>query len=523
MMAQQFTHAGLAPGHPGIPAGHPMGMQHPGAPHMGGQPGPGMMQGMHPGVSAPQVTQGPMVTGMPPNAGTPALGPMHNGMAMAHMGPQQAMFQQQHPQMNFAQGMTPQQQQIIAQRRMMAQMQQQGQMPMAMQNAHYNPQQMAQMKAMNMGMHPGMQMNPNHPQMQSMQAQQLNHQQQQLIRNQQAAAAAQQQAQAAAQMHHANQQRAVQAQQMQMSRSQEQTTQPPQPQPTPAPQAQPPPQPPPTTQPQQQPAQPKPQSNQATPASSQAQPPTTQPAKTSEPDEEPQIKQQPDVQANMMMPDMSKQDVTGGQCILKLVMLQDTLANPEQPDDLDYWNNLIAEYFSPFGTLRQQFFSQKRGVKYYGLEYSSIARFYYSFFVAGVRQILLHSFEHNTAKAATGATHISSGKASLTYVFDNDVRITTTGSLKVVFDNMQMIQSLDISCSGWDEYIPWQSLPPPVHVPSPDMKQSPKVTNKQIKKTQGAQAQTKPLSAMINPAQIPRAGVGEWGVPPHIAQFLEVN
>ena len=101
-MAQPFpTHGGMPPGHPGLPHGHPMAGQHPGAPHMGGQPNPGMMHSMHPGVSGPQVT-GPMVTGMPPGAGTVAPGgPVQNAHAMAHLNPgQQPMFQQGHPQMN---------------------------------------------------------------------------------------------------------------------------------------------------------------------------------------------------------------------------------------------------------------------------------------------------------------------------------------------------------------------------------------------------------------------------------------
>jgi hypothetical protein len=56
-----------------VQLGHPIpGGQHPGA-HIGGHPGAGMMQGMHPGVSGPQVI-GPMVTGMPPGPGTPAPG-----------------------------------------------------------------------------------------------------------------------------------------------------------------------------------------------------------------------------------------------------------------------------------------------------------------------------------------------------------------------------------------------------------------------------------------------------------------
>ena len=513
MMAQPFPHhGGIAPGHPGMQAGHPMGMQHPGAAHMGGQPGPGMMQTMHPGVSAPQVTQGPMVTGMPPGAGTPAPGPMHNGMAMAHLGPQQAMFQQNHPQMNFGQGMiTPQQQQFMARQRIMQQMAQGQGMQMGMPNPQgYSQQQLAQMKMGMAGMHPQMQMNPNHPQMQSLQQHQ--HNQNQLIRAQQAQAQAQQHAvqmQAAAQNQRA-------AQQMQISRSQEQASQPPQPQPTPAPQAPAPQPPPPTSQPQpQQLAQPKPQPPQPQPAPQpQQSQPVNQPVKTTEPEEEPQIKQQPDTPANLMMSDIGKQDVIGGQCILRLIMYQDILANPERPFDLDYWEQLVSQFFSPFGSLRQQFFSNRSGGdKSFQLQFPSLARYYHSYFAAGVRQILLHSFEHSQTKTANGGVHITSNNASLTYVFDNDLRVTTSGQLRVLFNDLQQIEHLNISCSGWQEYIPRSQL---LQTSSPEMKQSPKITNKNVKRTQGK------VNGPINTPVIPSSGVGEFGVPNHISQFLEV-
>ncbi|KIW72734.1 hypothetical protein PV04_00910 [Phialophora macrospora] len=512
MMAQPFPHhGGIAPGHPGMPTGHPMGMQHPGAGHMGGQPGPGMMPGMHPGVSAPQVTQGPMVTGMPPGAGTPAPGPMHNGMAMAHLGPQQAMFQQNHPQMNYGQGMiTPQQQQFMARQRMMQQMAQGQGMPMGMPNAQgFNQAQLQQMKMGMAGMHPQMPMNPNHPQMQSLQHQQH---QQQALRAQQAQAHAQQHA---IQMAAAAQNQRAAAQQMQMTRSQEQTTQPPQPQPTPAPQSQPPQQPPPTTQPQQQPAQPKPQPPQvqAAPNSQQNQP-ANPPVKTTEPEEEPQIKQQPDTPANMMMSDLGKQDALGGQCILRLINYQDQLANPERPHDLEYWEHLIAHFFSPFGSLRQQFYSHRSGGdKSFQLQFPSLARYYHSYFAAGVRQILLQSFEHTQTKTGNGGVHITSSNASLTYVFDNDLRVTTSGQLRVLFNDGQFIEHLNISCSGWQEYIPRNAL---LQTSSPEMKQSPKITNKNLKRTQG-----KASGPMMGPV-IPSSGVGEWGVPQHISQFLEI-
>ncbi|KAJ5613128.1 hypothetical protein N7510_006322 [Penicillium lagena] len=93
MMAQPFpAHQGM-PQH-GLPPGHPMAAQHPNA----GHPGPGMVQQMHPGVSAPggpQVSQaGPMMGGMP--TGGTAGGPVPNAHALSHLNPAQAhLFQQQ--------------------------------------------------------------------------------------------------------------------------------------------------------------------------------------------------------------------------------------------------------------------------------------------------------------------------------------------------------------------------------------------------------------------------------------------
>lgn len=92
MMTQPFpAHQGM-PQH-GFPPNHPMAAQHP-----NGHPGAGMVQQMHPGVSAPggpQVSQpGPMMGGMPPGAGTVGPGgpggPGPNAHALSHLNPAQA-------------------------------------------------------------------------------------------------------------------------------------------------------------------------------------------------------------------------------------------------------------------------------------------------------------------------------------------------------------------------------------------------------------------------------------------------
>lgn len=97
MMAQPFPAGQGMPQH-GMPPGHHPMSQHPNA----GHPGPNMVQGMHPGVSAPggpQISQaGPMMGGMPPGAGgnVGPGGPMPSSHALSHLNPAQAqVFQQQ--------------------------------------------------------------------------------------------------------------------------------------------------------------------------------------------------------------------------------------------------------------------------------------------------------------------------------------------------------------------------------------------------------------------------------------------
>lgn len=485
--------------------GHPMaGMQHPAGAHMGGPPGPGMMQGMHPGVSGPQVSQGPMVTGMPVGPGTPAPGPMHNGsMAMAHLGPQQHMFQQQNPQMAFG-NMQMSQQQAMMRQQMMRQMQQQqqnqqGGMPVTMPgNPNFNQAQLAQMKMAGMPLQP-----------QQMQA--FQHAQGQQMANQQRimqAHAHQQAMNLAAQ----NQQRQQQAQQMQLTRSQEQqTSQPPQPHPTPAPQNQGPPQAQPTPQAPNQQPHPKPQPQQQ-PATTQAPSAPTPQVKQNENEDSPQIKQQ-DMAAAVMMQDMQKESMPAGLYILQLVMFQDNLATPESPNDLHFWEGLIAKYFASYGSLKQQFLKPKTGHdKSYQLQFPSLARFFHAHFGSGIKQILLQSHQHIQSRTASGGMYVNSDNASLTYVFHNDIRVTTSGKLSVLFDESTKIVRFDLSTERWQEYLPKTLL---LQAQSPDQKQSPKM-NKNLKKVQ---QQGKASNSDLN---IPSSGIGDFGVPTRLLAFLEV-
>src|ERR1700712_2333179 len=94
LAAAYSPHNGGLQQHPGVPQGHPMaGIPHNPGPQGGGQPGPGMPQQMHMGVSGPggpQVSQaGALMGGMPPGAGGPSA------HALQHLNPGQAQQAQQ--------------------------------------------------------------------------------------------------------------------------------------------------------------------------------------------------------------------------------------------------------------------------------------------------------------------------------------------------------------------------------------------------------------------------------------------
>lgn len=503
---------GMGPGHPGMAHGHPMQMQHGG--HMG-QPNPAMMGGMHPAMSGPQVTQG-MATGVPQNPGTPA--PMQNAMAMAHLQGQNPGFQGQHT-LGQMQQMNAMNANLIARQRQLNMMHGNPNHP-AMMNMQgmggMNPTQLQQMK-MNM---PMQQMSHLTPQQQHAAQQQqtylhqqrmmAQHAQQQQILSHQRAQAQQQQQQQQAQQQAAQQQQQA-SQQMQMSRSQEPVTQPPQPQPTPAPQAQP--------TPQSQPAQ-NPQPLQQTPQQKQqqAQPPTSQAQQSNAPT--PQIKQNDDDEAQAKADFASKQQILieesmaaqaqqfSGQCILQLMSYYDSLACPQRPYDIEYWQEATAKYFSPSGQLRQQLFNNKnQSDKSFLLRYASIARFFHAHFTYGIRRIYMQSFEHSQETLPHGGFHVWSKRLFVTYEYDDGVRITKHGALSVNFDDMQKIEFMHVAIRGWTEYIPRAILEPT----SPEQtRQSPKLSKKNLPKNQ-------------NRVQLKRSPVLDWGIPYHLMQFLEVS
>ena len=204
-----------------------------------------------------------------------------------------------------------------------------------------------------------------------------------------------------------------------------------------------------------------------------------------------------------------------GLSILRLVQYQDHLGNPERPDELDYWENFVAKFFSPEGVLRQQVWNSKgKGDKTYRIEYPSLPRFYLAHFLGGITKIWM-SVLGASEKALVHQGHhtVWSGTASTKYAYTNGTAVITFGEVKVNFDSENRIELLDITTSSWTEYIPRELVPPKS---PPDQKESPKV-NKNLKRQQ-----PKPAPSLPSPS-IPESRVGDYGVPRTLIQYLEVS
>ncbi|PQE17357.1 Topoisomerase II-associated PAT1 protein [Rutstroemia sp. NJR-2017a BVV2] len=492
--------------HPGVPQGHMAGMPH--NPGHQGQPGQGMPQQMHMGVSAPggpQVSQaGAMMAGMPPGAGGP------NAHALQHLNPnQQALYQQQQQAMNFNPQLMQQHQmmqhQAAQQRRQAIMAQQYSGIPVAMPNG-MNPMAAAQMNAqfamrgatpmarpINLPQHLAAQQQQAQHSMEQQQAQQQaqqQHQQQMIAQHmalqqhqnaQNHAAHNQpgqpgqlttqqiqnmQQAQAAAQQQQQQQQQQAQQQQAQQAQaaaaSQQQNQNQPQGQSQPPQQA-------------------------STPQSQAAQQPAMQaqqvPGGLTQQQQQQHTAailqaQQLQAQQNASLQQAARQgDKIKGQSLMRLIQFGEHLSafgkqtkplaaymangvqrlvaeGMKQKDDLGYWGAFVEQFFSPKGVLRHSVFvNDEHSNKQYEITFPALPRYFYTHFDSGVKNMQM-ILEKGTEKALPAGHYIESQNASFVYWFDNGSQLVATGSLRAHLDGDQKIELLEFVTSEHEEYVP---------------------------------------------------------------------
>ncbi|KAL8654694.1 MAG: hypothetical protein Q9226_003336 [Calogaya cf. arnoldii] len=229
--------------------------------------------------------------------------------------------------------------------------------------------------------------------------------------------------------------------------------------------------------------------------------------------------------AAMIQPRM--QNAMKGASVLKLVHFADQLGNfstPPRKNELDFWVNFVERFFSHTGVIRQQlYYSADQSTKQFEISPTpTLARFYWTHFNSGVRNIQMIVERFREFDAPNGGHMIKSEKTSFIYWLANGHQLVTSGSLIVQFDQFGKIDVLEILTTHHEEFVPRAQLLRTA-TESSEMKHSPnqsKAIGKKAAQQRQKQAQTAQEQGPV--AAVPSSIINGQGVTPSVQQFLEV-
>ncbi|KAI1770573.1 hypothetical protein F4818DRAFT_260424 [Hypoxylon cercidicola] len=210
------------------------------------------------------------------------------------------------------------------------------------------------------------------------------------------------------------------------------------------------------------------QGNQPQHPQGQGQPPNGQQAQPQQPNPQLlQAAQHPQLPNNIQQQLMHQQqqhknDGMKGHCLLKLLQFGEHLSGypgSRTKDDLSYWNNFVAQFFSARGVFRLSLFyigtdpaNEDHTDKQYEITQPALARYFHTHFESGIRRINLTFEKGITDRPLPNGCHfIEYQKASMTYWFDNS-HVVSSGTIRVQFDSEQKLDLLEFITQGHEEY-----------------------------------------------------------------------
>ncbi|KAL4938942.1 LIM-domain binding protein-domain-containing protein [Aspergillus oleicola] len=230
--------------------------------------------------------------------------------------------------------------------------------------------------------------------------------------------------------------------------------------------------------------------------------------------QEVQLKAQQQQQQNAALLMQQQRMAMHGKAILQLGHFAEQLSifqSKSEASDLAYWSNFVDKFYSPTGVLRQGVFNSQAGAKQFEIATPALARYYFTQFTSGIRQIQMVIEGARERESPNGGHIVECPKAYFIYWFTNDSQLFSTGTLKAHFDFQNKIEMLDIVIMSHQEYLPRTQL----QALELDQKQSPKVTKATGKRAQQKQPQQPAFS-------LPESMVTSNGVPTPVMSFLEV-
>ena len=101
----------------------------------------------------------------------------------------------------------------------------------------------------------------------------------------------------------------------------------------------------------------------------------------------------------------------------------------KQQNNLEYWQEFVAKFFSPSGTLRlSQFSASDNSSKQFEVSTPALARYYWTNFKSGVHSMQMALEKAREQDLPNGGSMVESPQASFFYWLDNGCQVSFKAS-----------------------------------------------------------------------------------------------
>jgi len=245
------------------------------------------------------------------------------------------------------------------------------------------------------------------------------------------------------------------------------------------------------------------------------------------------VQAQAQVARNMAMMKQAQQAqqaqaAAGGNGTLKLMNFVDQIgkytAEPGS-NNVERWQSFVDKFFNESGAFIHCVMNQAtQRTKQWEIVYAALPRYFYTLFNNTDVINLQITLDGATEKTSSPELKVTCDRAKFIYTYKNQCQVVYTGKLTAFWSGSDKMEWLQFEGEAHQQYIPRSVLEQLFHQPSPNQmnpNQSPRM-NKTKQKLQQQRA-AEPPEPYLPVSKLPTAGVGDFGLPPVLINYLEVS
>lgn len=195
-------------------------------------------------------------------------------------------------------------------------------------------------------------------------------------------------------------------------------------------------------------------------------------------------------------------------------------------NNIQRWQSFVDRFFNETGAFIHCAYNQaSQSTKQWEIVYAALPRYFYTLFNNTDVTNLQITLDGAAEKASPPELKVTCDRAKFIYTYQNQCQVVYTGKLTAFWSGSDKMEWLQFEGESHQQYIPRSALEALFHQPSPNQmnpNQSPRM-NKNTKQKLQQQRAVEPPEPYLPISRLPMAGVGDFGLPPILINYLEVS